>query len=131
MREQEAPVESAQSRFRWTGESLGWPASRLVAHKTMYNTYIVRRTQIYLDDQQDRRLTERSREAGRTKSALIRDAVDAYLTPASRDDEALARLRAAITIASGAARHLPVGSEYVEDLRAIEAERQRAHDRRR
>jgi predicted DNA-binding protein len=97
----------------------------------MYNTYIVRRTQIYLDDEQDRRLTARSREAGRTKSALIREAVDAYLTPASRDDEALARLRAAITIAAGAARHLPAGSEYVDELRAIEAERQGAHDRRR
>lgn len=96
----------------------------------MYDTYIVRRTQIYLDDQQDRRLSERSREAGRTKSALIRDAVDAYLTPASRDDEALARLRAAITVAAGAARHLPAGSEYVDDLRAIEADRQRAHDPR-
>jgi predicted DNA-binding protein len=99
--------------------------------RTMYRSYIVRRTQIYLDDQQDRRLAERSRQVGRTKSALIRDAVDAYLSPASRDDEALARLRAAVTMAAGAARHLPAGADYVDELRAIEAERQRAHDRRR
>jgi predicted DNA-binding protein len=97
----------------------------------MYASYIVRRTQIYLDDQQDRRLTERSRQVGRTKSGLIRDAVDAYLAPTSSDKEALARLRAAVGAAAGVAPHLPAGAEYVEDLRAIEAERQRAHDNRR
>ncbi len=42
--------------------------------------YIVKRTQIYLDDEQDRRLQERARATGRTKSALIRDAIDRLLS---------------------------------------------------
>jgi predicted DNA-binding protein len=97
----------------------------------MYTSYIARRTQIYLHDHQDRRLMERSRQVGRTKSALIRDAIDAYLSPVSSNDGELARLRAAVKEAAGASPHLPTGADYVEELRAIEGERQRAHDRRR
>jgi hypothetical protein len=95
----------------------------------MYNLYIVRRTQIYLDDRQDRRLTERSRELGRSKSSLIRTAVDAYLSPASGDDGALARLRAAVAEAAGTAPELAPGVDYVAELRALEGDRRRAHDR--
>lgn len=97
----------------------------------MYISYIVRRTQIYLDDDQDRRLTDRSRQVGRTRSALIRDAVDAYLDPAAGANGELARLRAAVKEAAGAAAHLAPGVDYVEELRATERGRQRAHDRRR
>jgi predicted DNA-binding protein len=97
----------------------------------MYSSYIIRRTQIYLHDHQDRRLTERSQQVGRTKSALIRDAIDAYLSPVSSDDGALARLRAAVKEAGGAAPELPAGADYVEELRANEGERQRVHDRSR
>ena len=68
---------------------------------------------------------------GRTKSALIRDAIDAYLAPTPTDDGALARLRAAIVEAGGVASHLPSGAEYVERLRTLEGERIREHDRRR
>jgi predicted DNA-binding protein len=96
----------------------------------MYTAYIAHRTQIYLDEHQDRRLSERSRQVGRTKSSLIREAIDAYLAPSSTDDAALARLRAAVKEASGAAPHLPTGADYVDELRAIERERQRLHDRR-
>jgi predicted DNA-binding protein len=96
----------------------------------MYTLYIAHRTQIYIDDHQDRRLTERAQQVGRTKSALIREAIDAYLTPPSTDDAALQRLRAAVMEASGAAPYLPVGADYVEELRAVEGERQRMHDRR-
>ncbi len=95
----------------------------------MYTLYIARRTQIYLHDYQDRGLTERSQQAGRTKSALIRDAIDAYLSPASSDQRGLARLRVAVQDAAGAAPRLPTGADYVDELRAIEGERQRAHDR--
>ena len=95
----------------------------------VYATYIARRTQIYLEDEQNRLLTERSAQVGRTKSALIRDAIDAYLTPASADQR-VARLRAAVKEASGAAAHLPDGARYVEELRATEGERRRWHDRR-
>jgi predicted DNA-binding protein len=94
----------------------------------MYAAYIASRTQIYLQDDQDRLLRERSKQLGRTKSALIREAIDAYLAPVGREDEALARLRAAVNDATGAAPHLPSGAEYVEELRAIEAERRRAHE---
>jgi predicted DNA-binding protein len=92
----------------------------------MYATYIARRTQIYLDEDQDRRLAERARQVGRTKSALIREAIDAYLSPADGADGALAALRAAVADAAGAAPYLPAGSEYVEVLRAAEHERERA-----
>jgi predicted transcriptional regulator len=42
-------------------------------------TYIVKRTQIYLDDEQEARLDRRARATGVTRSALIRAAVDAFL----------------------------------------------------
>jgi predicted transcriptional regulator len=97
----------------------------------MYALYIVHRTQIYLDDDQERKLADRARQVGRTKSALIRDAVDAYLAPASGDESALAGLRSAVRDASRAAPYLPSGVDYVEELRAAEQERRRMIDERR
>ncbi len=41
--------------------------------------YIVKRTQIYLDEEQDRKLERRARAAAVTKSALIREAIDRFL----------------------------------------------------
>jgi predicted DNA-binding protein len=90
----------------------------------MYVSYIVRRTQIYLDDPQDRALSERARRAGRTKSALIRDAVDAYLTSGdAAPDAALARMRVAIRDTAGSAPDLAPGETFVDDLRASDARR--------
>ena len=43
---------------------------------TVYDSYIVKRTQIYLDDRQDDDLARRAAAEGVTKSALIRRAVD-------------------------------------------------------
>lgn len=40
----------------------------------------MKRTQIYLEDQQDRLLERRAKADGVTKSALIRQAIDAFLT---------------------------------------------------
>jgi predicted DNA-binding protein len=97
----------------------------------MYAAYIARRTQIYLEDSQDRQLVDRARQVGRTKSALIREAVDAYLSPVSSDDSALAGLRAAIKDAAGAAPYLPNGVDYVGESRAAERERQHVIDQRR
>lgn len=97
----------------------------------MYALYIVHRTQIYLDDHQERQLVDRARQVGRTKSALIREAVDAYLSPAPGDDGALAGLRAAVNEATGAAPYLPRGVDYVEDLRAAERKRRLVIDDRR
>ena len=42
-------------------------------------TYTMKRTQIYIDDDQDRLLERRAKAAGTTKSALIRRAIDAFL----------------------------------------------------
>ena len=39
----------------------------------------MKRTQIYLNEDQDRRLERRARAVGKTKSALIRDAIDRLL----------------------------------------------------
>ena len=47
-------------------------------------TYIMKRTQIYIEDDQDTRLERRAQVEGRTKSALIRDAIDQYLARRSR-----------------------------------------------
>jgi len=89
----------------------------------MYALYIVHRTQIYLSDQQERALAERSERLGRTKSALIRDAIDSYLEPRSAETTALARLGAAVADARGCASYLPAGEHYVEALRDADRER--------
>ena len=96
----------------------------------MYDLYIVHRTQIYLDEGQERALAERAERAGRTKSALIRDAIDSYLEPASAEPTALARLRTAVSDAHGCASYLAPGADYVEDLRAGDLERARELDQR-
>jgi predicted DNA-binding protein len=115
----------SQARHQKTAPTDGTPGF------AMYTAYIATRTQIYLHDQQNRRLTERSRRLGRTKSALIREAIDAYLAPVDGEHEALARLRAAVKEASGAAPKLASGTDYVEQVRALETERERAHSRHR
>ena len=62
----------------------------------MYDAYIVKRTQIYLDDRQDADLARRAAAEGLTKSALIRRAVDEYLDNGGDDELRLARFRAAV-----------------------------------
>lgn len=91
----------------------------------MYTTYIVRRTQIYIADDQDRLLDERAGSLGTTKSAVIRDAIDAFLRPDTSRDAGVDRFRAAVRGAAGIAEYLPSGSEYVEELRTVDAERER------
>jgi len=81
----------------------------------------VKRTQIYLDDEQVVRLDERAAIDGVTRSAAIRAAVDAYT--GSEEDQAarLARFRAAVDEVSGIAPYLPPGDEYVEEIRGAGA----------
>jgi predicted DNA-binding protein len=86
----------------------------------------VKRTQIYLDEKQDRRLGERAAATGKTKSELIRAAIDAFLGGAVSEREELARFRAAIAATAGIAPGLPSGKEYVRQLR--EADRRREDD---
>jgi len=97
----------------------------------VYNSYIVRRTQIYLEDRQDDDLARRAAAEGLTKSALIRRAVDEYLDADADDELRLARFRAAVDAVAGAAPDLPEGSLYVERLRALDASRHEEIERRR
>jgi ribbon-helix-helix CopG family protein len=97
----------------------------------MYDSYIVKRTQIYLDDRQEAELDRRAAAEGVTKSALIRRAVDAYLDGADDPGLRLARFRAAIEAVAGVAPDLPEGSLYVERLRALDVRRQDELERRR
>lgn len=83
----------------------------------MYTIYIMRRTQIYLSEEQGRLLERRSKATGDSVSQLIRSAIDeAYRRPhaASRTDRVQIARRTA-----GAWRDYPeTGSEYVERLRS-------------
>lgn len=97
----------------------------------MYDSYIVKRTQIYLHDRQDDQLARRAAAEGLTKSALIRRAVDEYLDGDGDDELRLARFRAAVDAVAGAAPDLPQGSVYVERLRALDTGRHDEIERRR
>jgi predicted DNA-binding protein len=60
---------------------------RLIGYSKMYKTYIaVRRTQIYLDDGQRRKLDRVAKRTQRTVSDLIREAIDARYAATPRDD---------------------------------------------
>lgn len=90
----------------------------------------MRRTQIYLDEEQAAQLDERAGADGTTRSELIRRAVDAYLGQPPEADEWRARWKAAIEATAGIAPYLPPGSEYVDELRRADTERQEELDRR-
>ena len=96
----------------------------------MYDTYIMKRTQIYLEANQDRRLAARATAGGVTKSTLIREAVETYLSTPDAEDR-LARFRAALDAAAGTLQWLPDGATYVETIRAADTDRQAELDERR
>lgn len=91
----------------------------------MYDVYIVRRTQIYLDELQSERLAREAADTGVTMSALIRRAIDAYLDDDGPDDARLARFRSAVRESAGTVPDLPPGESYVDSLRPDYAERER------
>lgn len=95
----------------------------------MYDVYTVKRTQIYLDSGQDDELARRAEASGRTKSELIREALDQYLRGGSADAE-LKRFRQALADAAGVAPYLPTGAEYVDEIRPLDGERERELERR-
>ena len=87
-------------------------------------SYIVNRTQIYLDNEQTTRLDERAAAAGTSRSMLIRRAVDAYLSQEEQDGEAWkTQWKRAIQESAGTAPYLEEGAGYVEDIRRVDAER--------
>jgi hypothetical protein len=94
----------------------------------MYATYIMRRTQIYLDEEQDRLLEVRADALGTTKSAVVRDAIDAFLQREPTAGAELQRMRAALGAAAGAAPSLPPGHDYVDGLRSTDLDRERELD---
>jgi len=89
----------------------------------MYAAYIVRRTQIYLDERQSAELARRAAARGTTASKMIREAIDRYLAEPADAEEPLRRFRAALEASFGAAPHLPHGATYVEELRRADRDR--------
>ena len=97
----------------------------------MYHSYIMKRTQIYLDEAQDARLGRLAVETGVRKSALIRKAIDAFLQGPSDEKVRLARFRAALNEIERRPLSLPEGRRYVEELRRTDLLRQEELERRR
>jgi len=88
----------------------------------------VRRTQIYLDEEQDRRLAQRAAVLRRTKSEVIRQALDSYLDQPVDEDARLAEFRAAVVAAAGAEPYFT--HEYLEELREGDRRRSAELERR-
>jgi len=97
----------------------------------MYDSYIVKRTQIYLDERQSGELAQRAAVRGTTASKVIREAIDQYLAEPEDETTRLRRYRAALEATFGIAPHLPDGAAYVDQLRHAERERARKLDERR
>lgn len=82
----------------------------------MYNPYIMRRTQIYLTEEQGQLLDSRSKATGSSVSELIRAAID-HVYSRRRSLTRAQRVRLAQRTA-GAWKDFPEsGAEYVERLR--------------
>ena len=96
----------------------------------MYDTYIMKRTQIYLEADQDRRLATRATASGVTKSTLIREAIETYLAIPG-DADKLSQFRAAVDAVAEAPLRVPDGETYVETIRAADIARQAELDERR
>ncbi|HXI80948.1 MAG TPA: CopG family transcriptional regulator [Verrucomicrobiae bacterium] len=95
----------------------------------MYVSYIMKRTQIYLDVDQDRRLARRATAVGTSKSTLIREAIESYLSSADDDAGRLKRFRAALDGVKQAPVKLESGRDYVERMRAVDEERREERER--
>lgn len=91
----------------------------------MYIPYIMKRTQIYLTEDQDRKLALKARASGSTKSFEIREAISRYLADEPPDSARLTAFRQVVREVAGVAPELPPGSDYVEEIRQSGAERLR------
>lgn len=86
----------------------------------------MRRTQIYLDDEQTARLDERAVADGVSRSTLIRRAIDDLLSADEHDpEEWRSRWLAALASSEGVAPGLADGAAYVDALRTADAHRLR------
>lgn len=111
----------ASSDASWAAVSTKAGASaahrdRASASGAVYNLYIMRRTQIYLTDEQGRLLEERSRARGRTISQLIRDAIDEAYAP-GRPMSRAERVRLARRTAGAWAEFAESGAQFVDRIR--------------
>lgn len=109
--------------------AFGPPTGRAPA-RLMYDLYIMKRTQIYLEEAQDVRLGKLAAETGVRKSALIREAIDAFLQGPRDEGVRLARFRAALKETEQHPVSLPDGRRYVENLRRADLSRQEELERR-
>ena len=91
----------------------------------MYGSYIVKRTQIYLEPDQSRELSRQAGVRGVTASHLIREAIARYLADPEDDGAVLAAQRSAVLDAAGSVPRLPAGTETVEQLREADLVRDR------
>lgn len=83
----------------------------------MYAAYIMRRTQIYLGEDQAARLRSVARARRRTVSEIIREAIDEKLSRPAEIDSLEQALRAATGVWSGRS-DLGSTEDYVRRLRA-------------
>lgn len=92
----------------------------------------MKRTQIYLDEEQSARLAACAARTKRTRSDIIREAVDAYLAQADEAKAAkLARFREAVRfVAEHPSPDLPSGVEYVAEIRRADTARDELLERR-
>ena len=81
------------------------------------------RTQIFLDEAQERALRSRAKSERTTKSALIREAISQYLDPQGSESDRVRRLREAVRDTAGVAPYLPGGAQYVDELRETDSAR--------
>lgn len=106
-------------------------SSRSSRSEMMYIIYIMKRTQIYLEEEQDAQLAKRAAAAGVTKSTLIRQALDDFLEGPSDEQSRRNRFLAAVEEVAANPLDLPAGAAYVEQVRAADIRRQQELDRRR
>ncbi len=90
----------------------------------------MKRTQIYLDETHDEMLTARAAATGRTKSGIIREAIDRYMRDPDDQAARLARFRAASEASAGKVPRLPSGAEYTTKIRQADLQRLEALERR-
>ena len=91
----------------------------------MYDSYIMKRTQIYLEPEQSRELARRADVRGVTSSQLVREAITRYLVDPTDEAAELAAQRSALLDAAGTVPNLASGVEAVERLREADQARDR------
>ncbi len=90
----------------------------------------MKRTQIYIAEEHDEKLAARAAETGRTKSDLIREAIDRYMRDPDDQAARLARFRAACESSAGKVPRLPSGVEYAAEIRETDLQRLEALEQR-